>query len=207
MTKDIQIFKTALRQSTQDFLAINDLPPQHISDKFRSFDDDDTQENAEKSTTYSAGNILGRNPLGYVIHLLDLGIVSLPTAPHCAITIADNQIVELMAQFSLLGLSFDDVKILAQTINNSFHDAGYVFKTGQTDMTQASFLIDGPTVTLTYGEWQIKGKEDQLRYRLQISECNRFNSPQKYVPVFRATVVTEKMRKTIEMRKAYLSMK
>ena len=202
MTNDIKVLKTSLLQSAQDFIATNNLPPESLMDTlqlcYRDENDDQTF-----MVAYTGTGILGRHPFGYVVELLDSGFVSLPVAPHCVLSFARNSVVEIMLQFSLFGLYFHEVKILAQTINNSLCMDGYVLKDGQVHITESSFLVEEPTVTLTYSEWYIKGKEEQFSYKLQITECNRFDESKKYIPIFKATAITEAMRKITEKRKTY----
>ncbi len=51
-------------------------------------------------------------------------------------------------------LSFDEIKAIAESIDQSFRDAGYVFYHGNTGMTEQSFGENRLYKLDTYGKWQ-----------------------------------------------------
>lgn len=177
MTKGIITFKTALLQSGHDFLALNNLTQDSWTNKrYALRGDDAVMDNNSAPLAYSANINNEDDPSGYAVELLDLNIVSLPAGRLCFFMMIGARISSISLTLPLEPLSFDEMKIMAAAIDQSFEQAGYSFLRGNREMTESSFGDNRRQKLDTYAEWRIPGKEDQFEYSLQINAYDSYSS-------------------------------
>ncbi|UXN05148.1 hypothetical protein [Bartonella sp. HY761] len=203
MEENTITFKIALMQPIEEFLKASNLPDRFLIDRYLLLRGNENDFNNGPCSIIYNNFGWGEKPRpNYIIELLDLGCISLPTVQHVVFTIEDGCITEIISQMCFQ-LPLDEVKAMVEPIYNSFQQAGYYLKYSQIEMTEESFVEDRPLAMLTYAQWQIAGKQDECRYKLQIFESDSLSDPKKYSLVFKAQVITETMRQTFEARKAY----
>lgn len=80
---------------------------------------------------YSADINKETDLLGYAIDLLDFNVVYIPAGRLCFFNILAGRIHTIGLTLPLKPLSFDEMKAMAESIDQSFRDAGYVFLSRQ----------------------------------------------------------------------------
>ena len=80
-------------------------------------------------------------------------------------------------------LSFDEIKAIAESIDQSFRDAGYVFYHGNTGMTEQSFGENRLYKLDTYGEWQLPDRDKLFEYSLQVATYVSYSNVGLTIPL------------------------
>lgn len=132
---------------------------------------------------YSADINKETDPLGYAIDLLDLTVVHIPAGRLRFFNILAGRIHTIGLTLPLKPLSFDEMKAMAESIDQSFRDAGYVFYHGNTGMTEQSFGKNRLYKLDTYGEWQLQDRDKLFEYSLQVATFDSYSNVDLTIPL------------------------
>ena len=179
MTQEIVAFKAALLQTGRDFLKVNHIDPADWLNMRRSMNfaaGEPVLEDNPVPMAYSAGINKEKDPLGYAIDLLDLNAVHILAGRLCFFNVLAGRISTIGLTLPLKPLSFDEMKAMAESIDQSFRDAGYVFYRGNTGMTEQSFGKNRLYKLDTYGEWQLHDRDKLFEYSLQVATFDSYSN-------------------------------
>lgn len=186
MTQEIVAFKAALLQTGKDYLKVNHIDPADWLNMRRSMNfaaGEPVLEDNPVPMAYSADINKETDPLGYAIDLLDLNVVHIPAGRLRFFNILAGRISTIGLTLPLKPLSFDEMKAMAESIDQSFRDAGYVFYHGNTGMTEQSFGKNRLYKLDTYGEWQLQDRDKLFEYSLQVATFDSYSNVDLTIPL------------------------
>lgn len=220
MTQEIITFKTALLQTGTEFLKVNHIDKASWLNKRLSIHPEIGEPVFDNNTApmaYSANINNKTDPLGYAVELLNLNVVHIPAGRKCFFILIAGRIFSISMTLPLKPLSFDEMKAMAETIDQSFRNAGYIFYRGNTGMTETSFGDNRRFKYDTYGRWRLPDKGDLFGFSLQVATFDSYsnvaftiplspgvdkNAPRTYLINFYATVEGEVYKELFTLRDA-----